>query len=103
MRENGSGGACLAALKQSDTVVCVDSESVGESPELARLLGAEVVELGPDEHSVASARNAGFKLLLARNPDLEAVQFIDGDCELVEGWLSLAEAELARRPEAGAA
>ena len=70
---------------------------------LARSLGVEVLELDSDSpHTVARARNAGFDYLMRRNPGIEAVQFIDSDCELVDGWLDVAEAELARRPEVGA-
>jgi glycosyltransferase involved in cell wall biosynthesis len=90
-----------AALGQSDSVVYVDSGSVDGSPELARSLGAEVVELvGPP--TAARARDAGFQFLLLRNPGVEAVQFVDGDCELADGWLALAESELKRRPAVGA-
>jgi glycosyltransferase involved in cell wall biosynthesis len=93
---------CLAAaLRQSDSVVYVDSESIDGSPMLARSLGAEVLELD-SPHTPARARHAGFQFLLHRNAGLDAVQFVDSDCELAEGWLALAEAELARRPEVGA-
>jgi GT2 family glycosyltransferase len=95
---------CLvAALRQSSAVVYVDSESTDGSPMLARSLGVHVLELDSDSpHTAARARNAGFDYLLGRNPNLDAVQFIDSDCELAEGWLSIAEAEMARRPEVGA-
>ncbi len=95
-------GRCLAAAKrQSDCVVYVDSESVDGSPMLARSLGVEVVELEAP-HTAARARHAGFQFLLHRDPGVGSVHFVDADCELLEGWLSLAEAELARRPEVGA-
>lgn len=95
---------CLvAAFRQTDLVVYVDSESVDGSPILARSLGAHVVELdSSSRHTPARARNAGFEFLLQRNPDIQAVQFVDSDCELAEGWLDIAEAELEKHPEAGA-
>ena len=90
-----------AAVQQSDCVLYVDSESVDGSPELARSLGAQVLELD-SPHTPARARHEGFQFLLLRNAALDAVQFVDGDCELTKGWLAVAEAELARRPEVGA-
>ena len=36
--------------------------------------------------TAARARNAGFKRLRELAPDLNYVQFIDGDCELIETW-----------------
>src|SRR3546814_16920716 len=41
--------------------------------------------------AAARARNEGFEALRAANPDLEFVQFIDGDCELESGWIETAE------------
>jgi GT2 family glycosyltransferase len=32
-------------------------------------------------------------------PDIEFVQFVDGDCEIVDGWLQRAQQELAAKPE----
>jgi len=93
---------CLeAALRQSDSVLYVDSASVDGSPELARSVGAEVVVL-ERAHTAARARHAGFQFLLLRDANIEAVQFVDGDCELAGGWLALAESELKRCPEIGA-
>ena len=58
--------------------------------------------------TAARARNAGFQRLREIAPDLPYVQFVDGDCELVEGWaehaLSFldAHADVARRSGAAA-
>ena len=46
---------------------------------------------------MARGRNAGFRRLLERMPELELVQFLDGDCELQPGWL-----EQGRLRDAGA-
>lgn len=72
-------------------VVYVDSGSVDGSPQLARELGFEVLELDPSKpFTAARGRNAGFERMLKTWPDLRFVQFIDGDCELVAGWLETA-------------
>jgi GT2 family glycosyltransferase len=57
-------------------------------------MGAEVVELDLSmPFTAARARNAGLEHLIALLPKTEFVQFLDGDCELAEGWI---EAGLAR-------
>jgi glycosyltransferase involved in cell wall biosynthesis len=82
------------------TVVYVDSNSTDESVALARAMGAEVVELDLDSpFTMARARNAGYARLREINPEVRFVQFIDGDCELVEGWLEEALAVIENRPE----
>jgi glycosyltransferase involved in cell wall biosynthesis len=75
--------------------VYVDSGSSDQSVEAARSLGAEVVELNlSTSFTAARARNAGFDSLLANHPYVEYVQFVDGDCEVVDGWLTTAAAAL---------
>ena len=82
--------ACLASLAgQVRRVVCVDSGSTDGSPELARQLGAELVALDMSRpFTAARARNAGLAALEADPPDF--VQFVDGDCEVVQGWVARA-------------
>ena len=84
--------ACLkSALRDTPRVVYVDSGSTDGSVERARSLGAQVVQLDLSiPFTAARSRNAGFERLMQVAPDVEAVQFIDGDCELVEGWLTTA-------------
>jgi hypothetical protein len=66
---------------------------------LARSLGAEVVELDHSlPFSAARARNAGFARLRQVAPEVLLVQFVDGDCEVVEGWLDAGHRALAARP-----
>jgi GT2 family glycosyltransferase len=80
-------------------VVYVDSASTDGSPELARSLGAEVVELDTSQPvGVPRARNEGFDRLCRLDPELRFVQFIDGDCEVVDGWLERAYCVLRERP-----
>lgn len=92
---------CLDSLEGSDApVVYVDSGSTDGSVELARGRGVEAVQLDPGRpFSAARARNEGFARCLATRPDLRYVMFVDGDCEVVEGWLARAAAELDARPE----
>lgn len=93
----------LSAIGKVSHAVYVDSGSVDGSVEFARSLGVEVVELDPSRpFTAARARNAGFERLLATEPQLEYVQFVDGDCELVEGWLDRAAATLDARPDLAA-
>src|SRR3954469_18582295 len=69
-------------------VVYVDSGSTDGSLELARTLGAEVAELDlSTPFSAARARNAGFERLSAYALNVKYVQFVDGDCEVVAGWI----------------
>jgi cellulose synthase/poly-beta-1,6-N-acetylglucosamine synthase-like glycosyltransferase len=43
---------------------------------------------------MARGRNTGFKYLVEHFSDIEYVQFIDGDCELLPGWIEQATATL---------
>ena len=80
-------------------VVYVDSGSTDDSVAEAEARGALVVALDMSRpFSAARARNAGWERLLSAHPALDAVQFIDGDCEVVEGWLDAGAAALAADP-----
>ncbi|MCB9599822.1 MAG: glycosyltransferase family 2 protein [Sandaracinus sp.] len=96
--------ACLRSLAgRVGRVVYVDSASTDGSVERARELGAEVVELDLSRpFTAARARNEGFERLLEVQPDLRYVQFVDGDCEVVDGWLDVAYARLEERSELAA-
>lgn len=89
---------CLESCRASGCrVIYVDSDSSDGSVELARWLGAEVVELDMSlPFSAARARNAGFERAGAA---ARFVQFVDGDCEIVAGWIERAHRELEARPE----
>jgi GT2 family glycosyltransferase len=81
-------------------VVYVDSGSTDGSVEMARSLSVDIVELDLSiPFTAARARNAGFTHLLQVNPQIEFVQFVDGDCEVVEGWLERAQQELESQPK----
>lgn len=87
---------CLNSVASTDAVVVyVDSGSSDGSPERARDLGAHVVPLDLSiSFTAARARNEGFRALAQLAPDVRYVQFVDGDCELVSGWLAAAMAFL---------
>ncbi|WP_245286222.1 glycosyltransferase family 2 protein [Bradyrhizobium sp. WSM1417] len=82
---------CLRSVSGKATIVYVDSGSVDGSVAKARTFGADVVELDLSiPFTAARARNAGFARLLTILPEVVYVQFLDGDCELVNGWLEAA-------------
>lgn len=89
---------CLAScLRQCPSVVYVDSGSTDESTALARSMGVDVVELDSSlPFTAARARNAGFEHALLADPNLQAIQFVDADCELAADWLSRGEQALQR-------
>ncbi|MGP0066212.1 MAG: glycosyltransferase [Isosphaeraceae bacterium] len=93
--------SCLAStVGPHRTVVYVDSGSSDGSVELARSMGAEVVELDLSlPFTAARARNAGFDRLQQIDPVVEFVQVVDGDCEVASGWLDRARAVLEERPD----
>jgi GT2 family glycosyltransferase len=84
-----------SVLMQTALAVYVDSGSGDGSVALARSKGLPVVELDPaTPFTAARARNAGFAWLAGHDPAIELVHFIDGDCELVPGWLDRALAAI---------
>jgi len=92
--------ALQSLATQQSPIVYVDSASTDGSCDAARQHGATVVELDMSvPFTAARARNAGFERLLEEHPELEYVQFIDGDCEVVSDWLDAAVEELDRSPD----
>lgn len=90
----------LSVLGKVKTVVYVDSGSTDGSVELARNLGVSVIELDLSvPFTAARARNTGFEYLLQLEHQVEFVQFVDGDCLVVEGWLEKAARILNSKPE----
>ncbi|AVD83322.1 glycosyltransferase family 2 protein [Pseudomonas sp. SWI6] len=92
---------CLASVAGcADTVVYVDSGSTDGSVQHALDQGVEVVSLDLSiPFTAARARNEGFAHLHGVMPSLRLVQFVDGDCEVVAGWLEQAQAFLQAHPE----
>ena len=89
-------GCLQSVLRQVDNrVVYVDSGSTDASVEYAESVHVDVVQLDMKiPFSAGRARNAGFRLLNEKYKKLKWIQFLDGDCELLEGWLSFALAYL---------
>src|SRR5207253_10942968 len=87
---------CLQSVVGCGPLVYVDSGSSDGSVAAARAIGAAVVELDMNiPFTAARARNEGFAQLMKIAPASEFVQFVDGDCEIVPGWLERAVATLA--------
>lgn len=81
---------CLAGPNgQSLRVVYVDSGSTDNSVEIARAAGVAVIELDDSApYTAARGRNAGFAWVQENHPDIKLVQFVDGDCVLMDDWLA---------------
>ncbi len=96
---------CLRSLRQQAShLVYVDSGSSDGSVEFARTIGVDVVQLDPQlPFTAARARNAGVARLARVAPEVQYAQLIDGDCELVDGWIEGAVGFLERSPEYAAA
>lgn len=92
---------CLSILNTSmcRPVVYVDSASSDGSVELASSLGIDTIQLdNTSPLSASRARNEGFYFLLNKHNNLDYIQYIDGDCELKEGWLEIAFNFLEENP-----
>jgi len=89
---------CLRSLGDAGVpTVYVDSASTDGSVELARGLGAQVHELAMDRpFTAARARAEGYARLAEDRP--EYVMFVDGDCEVEQGWPARAIAFLDAEP-----
>ncbi len=87
---------CLESVKgKVAAIVYVDSGSADDSVNMAKSLGVEVVQLDTSIHfTAARSRNAGVKRLLEIKPELAFVHVVDGDCEVVEGWIDRALKEM---------
>ena len=53
--------------------------------------------------TAARGRNEGFHALQGGLPSLRYIQFVDGDCEVLPGWLDVAREFLESHPEAAVA
>lgn len=95
---------CLASVSNvARYIVYVDSGSSDGSLEAAREVGHDVVALDRSvPFTAARARNAGLRRLLELSPGLRYVQFVDGDCEVVDSWLASARGFLDRGADVAA-
>ena len=83
---------CLNSLRDAvGRIVYVDSGSTDGSVEFARSIGAEVIELDLSRpFSMARARNEGWRSLQMSGLAPKFLLFVDGDCEIVPGWIARA-------------
>lgn len=95
---------CLDVLSElRERVIYVDSGSTDGSAEKAGGSGVHVLALDAcTPFTAARARNEGFKRLRELVPAVTLVQFVDGDCELLNGWLEKAATFLEQNSEVGA-
>ncbi|GLO71564.1 hypothetical protein MACH17_30810 [Phaeobacter inhibens] len=90
--------ACLQSLQgQVRRVIYVDSGSTDGSVAAAEAMGIKVISLDMSQRfTAARARNAGLAHL---DGDCDYVQLVDGDCEVVPGWIATATARLEADPQ----
>lgn len=95
---------CLRSLRDHvPMMVYVDSGSTDGSVEFARSLDVDVVNLDMSQpFTMARARNAGLARLLERDPAIEFVQFVDGDCEVAAGWMDAGLATISAEDDIAA-
>ncbi len=93
---------CLrSVLGTAAHLVYVDSGSSDASVDTARSMGLDVIELDTSmPYTAARARNRGLKWLTAKDPSVRFVQFVDGDCEMVDGWIERGVSELSAHEDA---
>ncbi len=94
---------CLLSLASAAKVIYVDSGSTDGSARWAIDHGIEVIELDMNlPFTAARARNNGFNRLMEVAPQITLVQFVDGDCELLNGWLAAASSFLNQHDDVAA-
>jgi glycosyltransferase involved in cell wall biosynthesis len=91
---------CLNSISSAARIVYVDSGSTDGSVTWAEQTGIDVVALDMSlPFTAARARNAGMQRLRRVAPDLDFVQFVDGDCELQHDWPAVAITYLIDHPQ----
>lgn len=88
----------------ADAVVYADSDSSDDSVDRVRreFPNVHVVRLDPSRAMTpARGRNEGMARLLEELPNVEFVQFLDGDCDLAADWLTTARKYLVNNPKVG--
>lgn len=92
--------ACLSSVVgRLSHIVYVDSGSTDGSVQMAQAMGVHVIPLDMSvPFTAARARNAGWRALLDLTPNLQFVQFVDGDCVVADGWLLKAQRFLRQHP-----
>jgi GT2 family glycosyltransferase len=92
---------CLTSVRTSTkNIIYVDSGSTDNSIAVAEQIGAAVVMLDLSQpFTAARARNEGLWALKSLVPDVHFVQFVDGDCILISGWMDRALAFIEQRED----
>ena len=93
---------CLASIlvQHQGPVVYVDSGSSDGSVEYAISVGVDAVDLDMmQSFTMARGRNAGLGYLAEHYPECQFVQFVDGDCEVISGWIPTAYNFLVANPK----
>jgi len=94
---------CLMSLSEVAVVIYVDSGSTDGSAQWAGNHGATVIALDMTmPFTAARARNCGLRRIQETAPQIKYIQFVDGDCELVDDWLNAAMSFLDAHPDVGA-
>tara|TARA_R110001606_G_scaffold395664_2_gene568555 strand:- start:185216 stop:186226 length:1011 start_codon:yes stop_codon:yes gene_type:complete len=80
---------CIESLKSNvEHIVYVDSGSTDNSLVDAQTHRVDSIELDLSiPFTAARARNEGAKYLVNNYPEIEFIQFIDGDCEVQPDWI----------------
>mgnify|MGYP006272998359 FL=1 len=91
---------CLSVLVRDDfPILYVDSGSTDGSVGRVSSFGVRTIVLDAvTPFSAARARNEGARALCNEYPELSYLQFIDGDCELADGWIATARQYLESNP-----
>jgi glycosyltransferase involved in cell wall biosynthesis len=84
--------SCIRSfLTDSLRIVYVDSGSSDQSVDFVQSQGFDSLALDMSiPFSAGRARNEGYRFLLDKYDDIECIQFIDGDCDICSGWVTLA-------------
>jgi glycosyltransferase involved in cell wall biosynthesis len=92
---------CLESVKKFGfPIAYVDSGSTDQSVQLAGQYASCVHQLDRSSpFSAARARNEGFDVLTQKFPNIQYVQFVDGDCVVAPGWFDGALATFNQHPE----
>ena len=89
-----------SALPLGLPMVYVDSASSDSSQAIARAAVAVVVDLDLAlPFTAARARHEGVLALIGHAPEIENVQFVDGDCALASEWIAAAQHFLDHAPD----
>ncbi len=96
-------GAAIEDVSGDYPTVFVTYSGDAAQGEAARAAGAVVVKMrGENETPPARSRNAGFRQLRKVAPDIDYVQFLNGDHCIAPDWLEAATGLLDKRPEVAA-